>query len=453
MTTTNYFDPANNTRSADEIRAMQDGLIVRQLAYCHERSPFFRERFAAHGIDPRDILGLDDLRAMPILMGKDDERRSAEESREKLGHPFGMHLCAPLEDLHLTATTSGTTGVPTFSYTFSRNDIDRLSGAIATRFRNIGVQPGERVLFCFALGIYATTISLFGLRKARALPIDIDARAGTEVMLRMAALTRPQWLSCTPSLAEYLAARAPEIIGMEVGELGLRGLILTGESWATIPGMKARIEETYGARAYDVWTPAGHASGHSCDSETYHGMHGIAPELCTSYQDLIDPVTRAPVDAVHGAIGEMVHTSLQREACPTIKYAYGDIVQLLLDECPSCGFRGPRVKLVGRSDDMLIVKGVNVYPAAIKSVVAEFAPAVTGDMRIVLNAPPPTVLPPLGLRIEHAAETGAGDLEDLGRRIAAALHRTLKINPQIEFVPPGTFEKATRKTPLFERRY
>lgn len=450
---TTHYSPACDRRSLDEIRAIQDDLIVRQIAYCHESSPFFRERFAAHGIDPRDICGLDDLRAMPILMGKDDERRSAEESHRMLGHPFGMHLCAPLENLHLTATTSGTTGVPTFSYTFTRNDIDRLSDAIATRFRNIGVQPGERVLFCFALGIYATTISLFGLRKAHALPIDIDARAGTEVMLRMAALTRPQWLSCTPSLAEYLAARAPEVIGMEVEELGLRGLILTGENWATIPGVKARIEQKYAARAYDVWTPAGHASGHSCDSEDYHGLHGIAPELCTSYQDLIDPVTRTPIDQVHGAIGEMVHTSLQREACPTIKYAYGDIVQLLLDECPGCGFRGPRVKLVGRSDDMLIVKGVNVYPAAIKSVVSEFAPKVTGDMRIILNAPPPTVIPPLGLRIEHAADTGPADLDGLGKRIAEALHRNLKINPQIEFVPPGTFEKTTRKTPLFEHRY
>lgn len=450
---TSYADQSNNNRSADEIRAMQDRLVVQQLAYCHDRSPFYRKAFARHGIDPRDIRGVDDLRKMPILMVKDDERASAEASLRIQGHPFGMHLCAPLEDLALTATTSGTTGTPTFTYTFSADDLDRLSNAIATRFRNIGVKPGERVLFCFALGIYATTISLFGLRKAGALPIDVDARAGTDLMLRMAKLTRPRWISCTPSLAEYLAARAPEVIGMELAELGLRGLILTGESWATVAGVKERIEATYGARAFDVWTPAGHASGHSCDCETYHGLHGIAPELCTSYQDLIDPVSRQPIEPVHGAVGEMVHTSLQRQACPFVKYAYGDIVELLTDECPGCGFSGPRVKLVGRSDDMLIVKGVNVYPAAIRSVIGEFVPAVTGNMRIVLSAPPPMIVPPLKLRVEHGPNTSSEDLDGLGRSIAAELHRRLKINPTIEFVRPGTFEKTTRKTPVFEHEY
>ena len=88
-----------------------------------------------------------------------------------------------------------------------------------------------------------------------------------------------------------------------------------------------------------------------------------------------------------------------------------------------------------------------------RDLIGEFAPAVTGDMRVVLDAPPPTVQPPLKLRIEHGTETGAGDLDDLGRRIVAALHDRLKVNPSIEFVPPGTFEKTTRKTPMFERRY
>lgn len=448
-----YALPEFDSLAPEEIRMRQEALLRSQLDYCYSHSSWYRERFAAHGLHPADIVTLDDLRRMPILMTKDDERLSAEASREKLGHPFGMHLCAPLSDLYMTGTTSGTTGSPTFTYTFSNSDMDRMAVAIGHRFRVAGVVPGDRLMFCFSLGIYATTMSLPGIRRAGALPIDIDARAGTETMLRMAEITRPNWLACTPSLAEYLALKAPEVIGKHVGELGLKGLFLTGESWANVPELKRRIEDAYGCRAFDYWTPAGHACAISCDDEAYHGLHGIAPHLCTSFQDLVDPLTKKPIPIVDGAIGELVHTSLQREACPVVKYAYGDIAQIFLGECPGCGFSGPRIKVLGRADDMLIVKGVNVYPAAIKSAISRFIPDITGDMRIVLDSPPPRIRPPLKLKLEHGEAVPVERLPALAGQIASALHDRLRINPSIEFVPPGTFEKSTRKTPFFEKNY
>ena len=150
-------------------------------------------------------------------------------------------------------------------------------------------------------------------------------------------------------------------------------------------------------------------------------MHAIAPDVCTSFDDLVDPVTKEPVDAdVDGAIGEMVQTNLQREACPVVKYAYGDIVQVFLKECPGCGFQGRRIKVIGRADDMLIVKGVNVYPAAIRNIVTEFIPEVTGEMRILLDNPPPRVIPPLKLKIEHGKAVGQAELAALAERIGTA---------------------------------
>jgi len=166
-------------KSQEEIRKLQEERLPKQLKYCYDHSEFYKMKFDACGARPEDIRTLEDLRKLPVFMVKDDERRSAEQSLQKYGHPFGLHLCAPLEDLYLTGTTSGTTGTPTFSYTFTENDMNFLAPRIAHRLSLAGVGKGDRVAFFFALGIYATTMTLWGLRLLGALPIDIDARGGT----------------------------------------------------------------------------------------------------------------------------------------------------------------------------------------------------------------------------------------------------------------------------------
>jgi phenylacetate-CoA ligase len=448
-----YAPPELNAMSTEEIRAMQERLLRGQLKYCYENSSFYKQKFDDIGARPEDIKTLDDLRRLPILMTKDDERKSDQESLEKCGHPFGMHLCAPPEDVYLTGTTSGTTGLSTFTYTFTKADLDVLTPCFAYHFSLCGIKRGDRVLFYFALGIYATSMGLWGLRHMGALPIDIDVRAGSELMLKFAELTRPSVLVCTPSLAQYLAEKAPSIIHKDVRDLRLKALKLTGEPWASLPEVKRKIEEQYGCRAYDFYAPCGTGLGVSCDSEEYHGLHAFAPHICTTYQDLVDPMSKKPIDIVDGAVGEIVITTLQRKACPLVRYAYGDIVQISTKECPGCGFKGPRVKIVGRADDMLIVKGSNVYPAAIKKIVTSFMPRVTGEMRIVLDQPPPRVVPPLKLKIEHGEETRDPELDGLAEEISRALHDSLKVRPAIEWVRPGSLEKAMRKAVLFEKRY
>ncbi len=297
-------------------------------------------------------------------------------------------------------------------------------------------------------------MTLWGLRLLGALPIDVDARAGTELFAKFLDLTRPTYMACTPSLAEYFITKAPEILGREAKTLNLKGVMTTGEVGIAIPDIKEKLESAYGCRFYDYWAPCGNALAVSCDSENYYGMHAIAPDICTSFDDLVDPVTKEPVDAdVDGAVGEMVQTNLNREACPVVKYAYGDIVQIFLKECPGCGFKGRRIKLLGRADQMLIVKGVNVYPEAIKDIVSGFIPDVTGEIRIVLENPPPRVIPPLKLKIEHGESIGNSDLPGLAEKISNALHRDIKIRPEIEFVAPGQLPRETRKTPVFEKKY
>ena len=453
-----YFaNPALNAipqdQVEDRVRILQEKHLNQQITYCYQNSPFYRRKLDEVGVKPQDINTMADLRALPVLMTKEDERQSVQASLEKMGHPFGMHLCAPLDQLYLAGTTSGTTGTPTFTYTFSKNDIELIGKGLGFRLAFNGVGRGDRVLFIFALGVYATTMSLWGLRDLGALPIDVDARAGSELMLRFADISRPHYLMCTPSLAAYLLEKAPSVIGKEMGDLKLKGIMLTGEIGVSIPEIKRSLESGYGCRAYDYWAPAGHAIAITCDAEEYLGMHGTSPELCTSFHDLVDPVTKKPLPIEDGVIGEMVITSLNREAMPLLKYAYGDMVQIFTKPCPACGFPGRRMKLVGRSDDMLVVKGVNIYPAAIKKVVSSFAPAVTGQMRIVLSVPPPRVVPPLKIKLEHGRDTGEGELKALGRRISEALHDQLKIRPELIWVTPGSLERSTRKTQVFEKLY
>lgn len=385
-----YFaNPALDALSPEEIYVLQEQRLVPQLTYCRDHSEFYREKFRACGVEPGDIKTLDDLRALPVFMNKDQERLNAQESLERDGHPFGTHLCADPKDIYLTGTTSGTTGMPTFTYTFTKQDVETIAPALGWRFAYNGLAYGDRVLFIFALGIYATSMSLWGLRSIKGVPIDVDARAGSELMLRFADITRPKYMATTVSLSEYLIGKAPVVLGKEVGELGFRGLFLTGEVGVSIPEVRQRIESAYGCRIYDYWAPAGHAIAITCDSPSYSGMHWVAPDLCTSFDDLVDPETKQPVPVVNGAVGEMVITSLRRQASPLLKYATGDIVQVWTEPCPHCGFPGKRAQLIGRADDMLVVKGVNIYPAAIKQVVQGFTPQVTGEMRIVLETRPP----------------------------------------------------------------
>ncbi|MBU7006771.1 phenylacetate--CoA ligase family protein [Phosphitispora fastidiosa] len=443
-----------NFMSQEQIKQYQFEKLSNQLKYCYNNSEFYRKRFKDAGALPGDIKSIEDFRELPVFMTKVLERESQRESLERYGHPFGMHLCCRPEELTLTSTTSGTTGIPTFTYTFSHRDINGLQAQNwAHMFKCGGVSPGDRVLFCYALGIYATTMVLWGIRKLGALPIDVDVRGGSEPILQFADLVKPYAGCFTPSLAEYLIGRSQDVIGKPVSELGFKALFLTGEPAVGIPEVKQRLEDAYKCRIYDYMAQGGGSFGLSCDSDEYHGMHCYAPDYNLYQDDIIDPETKKPIDIVEGAIGEAVHTSLDRDAVPVIRYAYGDIVQVYTEKCPACGFAGKRVKVIGRSDDMLIVKGANIYPAAIKNVIAEFIPKITGEMRIVLDTPPPRVVPPLKVKLEYGKGMGSDQLPGLEAEINKQLHARVRLTPKIIWVPPGSMEKSMRKTPLFEKNY
>ncbi|MCM3766953.1 phenylacetate--CoA ligase family protein [Neobacillus niacini] len=444
-----YTNPMFNQMSEEEIFQYQEQLLQKQLRYVYRNSEFYRKKFNEIGVHPEEIKSIHDFRQLPAFMDKTIERENQKESREKWGHPFGTHLCCSPDEIEFTGTTSGTSGEPTFTYTFTKEDLNFLNRYIAHMLEYGGVFPGDRLLFSHALGIYATSSILWGIRSQGVLPIDVDVRAGSAMILRYADMTKPTAAMMTPSLAEHLIDKASELIGKRVGDLGLKALFTVGEMGIGIPEVKKKIETAYGCRVYDYLGEF----GFSCDSDEYYGIHCVAPDLGLFPLDLVDPETKLPIEIRDGVIGEIIATEFNLKASPRIRFATGDVIQVFTHDCPGCGFKGKRFRFLGRSDDMLIIKGANVYPSAIKKVIAKFVPDVTGEIRIVLDNPPPRVVPPLELKVEYGYHFDQRQLLGLEEKIKNALHTEARVTPQIIWCEPGTLEKAMTKTPLFEKNY
>ncbi|PIC77533.1 phenylacetate--CoA ligase [Sporosarcina sp. P19] len=444
-----YHNPDIRRMTDEEIEEYQFFLLKDQLKYINRNSMYYSDQIKKHEINIAEIHSFDDYFKLPLFLDKERERISQKESLEKRGHPFGMHLCSSPDDIAFTGTTSGTSGQPTFTYTFTKNDLTFMSQFISHMLSYGGIMKGERVLFAHALGIYATSSIIQGIKAHGCLPIDVDIRSGSDAIINYARLTKPAALMTTPSLAEYLIEKYRETFDRPISDLGLQAIFTVGEVGIGIPEVKNRIEEEFGCRVYDYLGEI----GFSCDSDEYYGVHCTAPELGTFPNELIDPHNQKPLEITNGVIGEIVITEFNLQALPRVRYRSGDLVQVYTIPCPGCGFTGRRVKMIGRSDDMIIVKGTNIYPAAIKEVITEFMPNVTGEMRIVLENPPPRVVPPLVIKIEHKEGISPQQLQELDLNIKKTLHDKLRFTPKFEWVQAGTIERALHKTPVFEKRY
>lgn len=421
--------------------------LRRQIAYC-VRTPFYRELFEQHSIDPTTIRTLEDVRNMPVLVTPDIHRQAQEATVERDGHPFGTFLAAPLEDVVAVSSTSGTTGIPTM-YAFTAHDVAVTDKLWQRALRFVGVHPGDCVLQGFGLSMYLAGVPLVrALERMGARPVPIGAEAGAEKLLRMARLVRPRVLACTPSYAEHLLERVPDVLGMPARDLGIEIIVCAGEPGAGLPEVRRKLQEGWGAQVYDMLGGAHGIMNASCDHHEYQGMHVLGNDYSVSTH-LVDPISREPLDIVDGVIGERVKTSIEWEAQPPLRYSVGDTYQIFTDPCP-CGRPGLRVKVLGRVDDLLIVKGVKIYPAAIKDLVNGFLPEATGEMRILLDRKPPRVVPPLRLRIEYRDGLDEAAQERLRTSIVQAMHNRLTIRPDVDLVPAGTLPRTTKKQQLIE---
>lgn len=439
-------DPVAYMAALDEHRIRK---LTPQLAYCFSNEYYARKMREAGVSDPREITTLDQFRALPAFMTKSWHRESQAESLEKFGHSFGMHLCAPLEDVVHVAGTSGTTGLPTF-YLFTRKDLDLTFLTLGRLMTMAGIRRGDTILQLFGLSIWvAGTTMLQAAEALGARPIPLGAEAGVTKALQYIQLCRPRVLFCTPSMLSQLIERAPEQLGKPLNLCGIEIVMCGGEPGLAIPAVRKRMQDGSGAKVYDMSGGAWTNAAGDCGGPDHVGQHCFGEDYCFRY-DLVDPETRAPLPLVDGQVGEAIHTGMEYEAAPALRYASADILKLHVGECPHCGRFGSRFSFVGRADDMMNISGVKVYPSAIKEVVESFSPDISGQMRIVLDRAPPRVIPPVNITVEAAAHVGEANWADFAKKLEDRIHLQLKIRSKVKMVAAGSLETSNLKTKLVQ---
>ena len=254
-------------------------------------------------------------------------------------------------------------------------------------------------------------------------------------------------LACTPSYALYLAEAARER-GVDVAELPVTRLTVGAEPGGGVPAIRRQIEETWRATVTESVGNGDVVPVYAAESDVRDGCHFLTPDMVV--MEIVDPDTGdvLPLEG-DGIEGEMAFTHIDREAAPLLRFRSGDRVVVRNSPCDN-GRTGPRIRVVGRTDDLLILRGVNVWPSAIQDVVAGFRPDTTGALRIVLPKPGPAADPPLRIEVEHGRE--AQDLSALARALETALREKLIFTARVEPVPPGTIPRSTMKTRLVEVR-
>ncbi|MGH7263349.1 MAG: phenylacetate--CoA ligase family protein, partial [Candidatus Rokuibacteriota bacterium] len=357
-----FFDRAGETAPAERRRAHQWARLTAGLREVWAGNPFWRARLDAAGVrDPRDVGSWDDVARLPWLTKR-------ELVDDQAAHPpFGTNLTYPLDRYVRVHQTSGTTGQP-IRWLETEDSWAWWARCWAYVFRAAGLGPGDRIAFPFSFGLFVGFWA--GLEGARTLGAMAIPGGGQDSPARLHWLRElgATALVCTPSYGLHLAEVALAQ-GLDPSKLGVRTTVHAGEPGAGIPAVRERLESLWGARAYDHagMTEVG-AYGYACAAQA--GLHVNEAEFVA---EVLDPESGRPV--APGEVGELTLTNLGRWGSPVFRYRSGDRVRLAAAPCP-CGrtFAELEGGILGRVDDMLIVRGVNVFPSALEGIVRRFAP-------------------------------------------------------------------------------
>jgi phenylacetate-CoA ligase len=425
------FDPEAEGRDPAEQRALDEAALRRQLAYLRERSPFYRDKLAG-----AEAGGIDDLPALPFTT-KDEIRASLATEP-----PLGRHLAAPPESVRRIYSTSGTTGDPSY-IAVTDADLAGWTEIGARSYRATGIAPGRRAVLTYNSGPFVAGAVLEAWSRIGAGVIPVGS-GNTERLVRAFQVLGAEALGCTPSYAIYLVdwCRARDI---EPASLGIRHLAVAGEPGGGEPATRALIEQAFGATVREAMGIADVSPSLWGECEEQAGMHFCGRDFV--HIELIDPADAAPLAWEDGAEGELVYTSLRREAMPVLRFRSRDRVVVTERPC-SCGRTSVRVRCVGRTDDLLIVRGTNLFPSAVREVVAEFRPRVGGPILIrpvhtgVRQDAPPRVL----------VELGEGQPADgkLSGAIQRAIRAKLVTSTAVELVPYGALPRSEYKSRLVD---
>lgn len=429
------LEPALESLPWSRQRAEDDARWRRQIAWLFERSRFYRAKFAEAGISgAADAGGLDDIAALPFT--EKAELRATVTADE----PIGAHLCVPREELVRIFSTSGTTGTPSY-IPLTRRDLEMWVATSARSYAASGVSAGETVVSTYNAGPFVAGAALGAFDRLGVCHVPVGT-GNTERLMTAIRLLKPTAAVMTPSYASYLIEWAAER-GFDLAGASVRRLMVAGEPGGGEPAMRARLEAGWGARVTEAMGIGD--IGVSLWGECEHrcGMH--LGGRGAVHAEMIDPATGASIEMADGARGELVLTHLDHQAAPLARFRTRDHVEMWTSPC-ACGRTAPRVRCIGRTDDMLIVRGVNVFPTAIREIVAGFAPAVSGLIQVRPASPGVRQEPPLPVAVELAK--GAAPDPGLAEAIGARIRAALVVGAAVELVPWGTLERSEYKSKL-----
>jgi phenylacetate-CoA ligase len=430
--------PEIESRPWAEQLTVDDASYREQLAYLFDRSPFYRDKLTAAGFGfAADAGGLADIAGLP-LTDKPEIRATCTPD-----NPIGAHLCAPPSEIVRIYSTSGTTGAPSF-IPLTASDLDNWVTASARSYSASGIEPGQRIVSTYNAGPFVAGAALGAFDRIGLSHIPVGT-GNTERLMRAIELLRPDAAVLTPSYAAYLvewaAARDVDLPGSTVERV-----LVAGEPGGGEAAFRAKLEEGWGARVTEAMGIGDIGVSLWGECEEQDGMHLGARGYV--HVELIDPETGRALEMDDGANGELVLTHLRHRAAPLLRFRTRDHVVVRTGAC-RCGRTGPRVRCIGRTDDMLIVRGVNVFPSAVREVVSSFAPRVSGHILVEPREPGPKQDPPLPVSVELAP--GAEEDPTLAEAIRDRLREALVVQASVELVPWGSVQRSEYKSTLVWR--
>lgn len=433
--TARYWDEKLETQSRAEWDALKLKLLQTHLQHAYANSPYYQRSFAAAGGHPDDLRSLDDLRRFPTI-----DKKVLRE-RQLAVPPFGDLVAVPERDIVYISASSGSTGVPTAS-PFTADDFAEWIDYEARQFWSSGLRPEDCYCHSLNFSLFVGGPCVLGAQKLGALSIH----AGTlpsERLLAIAQQFQATAIWTTPSYAWYLGETALKAGIDPKKDLQIRKIFVAGEPGGSIPETRARIEALWGASVYDYYGLSDIFGSCAGMCEEKHGLHWAEDHILV---EVLDPESGEPV--AEGERGELVLTTLKKRARPMIRFRTGDIVSFTSAAC-ACGRTSQRMLGThGRLDDMLIIKGVNLFPSDVEAI-ARRDHELSGEYRLVIERE--QHLDRLTVEIERASLDPSQD-QVLAERFAGHLQSITGVSARVLILPPETLPRATHKAKRVEDR-
>ena len=440
MSDKSYWNEALETMSDEALFDLESERLKTQISRLFQTNNFYRDKWHQAGILIDDVQDLDDLHKLPFT--EKTELADVQKSGALLGANQSVELC----EIVRIVGTGGTTGQP-LRLGLTQNDLDTYSEMGARALWAMGCRPDDFVVNCFNYSLYAGgTLDQSSFEKLGAAILPYGVGNTNRLLQVMDSIKEDICLYATPSYAIHLAERARDQ-DISPKDLNIVKGFFSGEAGLQVPDYREKIESTWGMSAADLYGAA-EVGAQSGECEHRAGLHFFGQGLL--YAELINPETGEVVPKTDDAIGELVFTTLMYEACPLIRFRTHDLVQVSTEPC-ECGRTGFRFHTLGRSDDMFVVKGVNVFPASVQKVLLSLQPNVTGEFYIILNAIPPIDYPPL-VRVEVANEVDVVSRSGIINEIELAIREKLGFSAKVELADQGSIA-SMHKTPRLYRTY